>query len=110
MEAWWARRQFSRGTEVPYPVGTYRAAWQSYPALIRQFHPEFNAGITLTQIPPAAEVLLLWQCEAGHLFAATPAEQRNRPSGQRGWYAHYRVGADSVNDGAFRMLNVASAS
>jgi HK97 family phage major capsid protein len=30
----------------------------------------------------------------------------NRPSGQRGWYAYYRVGADSVNDGAFRMLNV----
>ncbi len=30
----------------------------------------------------------------------------NRPSGQRGWYAHYRVGADSVNDGAFRILDV----
>lgn len=30
----------------------------------------------------------------------------NRPSGQRGWYAHYRVGADSVNDAAFRILNV----
>lgn len=30
----------------------------------------------------------------------------NRPSGSRGWYAYYRVGADSVNDGAFRMLNV----
>lgn len=30
----------------------------------------------------------------------------NRPSGQRGWYAYYRVGADSVNDGAFRTLNV----
>jgi predicted phage gp36 major capsid-like protein len=30
----------------------------------------------------------------------------NRPSGQRGWYAHYRVGADSVNDAAFKLLNV----
>lgn len=30
----------------------------------------------------------------------------NRPNGQRGWYAHYRVGADSVNDGAFRILDV----
>lgn len=30
----------------------------------------------------------------------------NRPSGQRGWYAYYRVGADSVNDGGLRMLNV----
>jgi predicted phage gp36 major capsid-like protein len=29
-----------------------------------------------------------------------------RPKGQRGWYAWYRVGADSVNDAAFRMLNV----
>lgn len=37
-----------------------------------------------------------------HLFHTTS----NRPSGQRGWYAYYRVGADSVNDGAFRMLNV----
>ncbi len=77
--AWWARRQFSRDVEVPYPVGTYRDAWAPYPALIRQYHPEFNDGITLTQIPPAAEVLLLWQCDVGHLFAATPAEQRQRP-------------------------------
>src|SRR6188472_3943221 len=51
--------------------------------LIRQYHPELNAGITLTQIPPAADVLLLWQCEVGHLFAATPAEQRDRPGRQR---------------------------
>ena len=83
VEAWWARRQFSRGTDVPYPVGRYRDAWQPYPALIRQYHPEFNAGITLTQIPPAAEVLLLWQCEVGHLFAATPGEQRSRPGRER---------------------------
>lgn len=34
----------------------------------------------------------------------------NRPSGQRGWYAYTRMGADSVNDGGFRMLNVASAA
>ena len=36
-----------------------------------------------------------------HLFHV----DNNRPSGQRGWYAFYRVGADSVNDGAFRVLN-----
>lgn len=30
----------------------------------------------------------------------------HRPTGQRGWFAYYRVGSDSVNDGAFRMLNV----
>lgn len=37
-----------------------------------------------------------------HLFATG----NNRPSGQRGWYAYFRVGADSVNDGAFQLLNV----
>lgn len=30
-----------------------------------------------------------------------------RPTGQRGWYAYYRVGADSVNDDAFRVLEIA---
>lgn len=29
-----------------------------------------------------------------------------RPTGQRGWYAYCRLGADSVNDGAFRMNKV----
>lgn len=37
-----------------------------------------------------------------HLFGVTTG----RPLGQRGWYAYYRVGADSVLDGAFRVLNV----
>ncbi|SBS74175.1 zinc-ribbon domain-containing protein [uncultured Microbacterium sp.] len=83
VELWWARRQFSRGAETPYPVGTYREAWAAYPSLIRQYHPELNAGVTLTQIPPAADVLLLWQCEAGHTFAATPGEQRSRPGRER---------------------------
>lgn len=36
-----------------------------------------------------------------HLFGAN-----GRPTGQAGLYARYRVGADSVNDGGFRMLNV----
>lgn len=36
-----------------------------------------------------------------HLFGAN-----QRPTGQRGWFATVRHGADSVNDGAFRMLNV----
>lgn len=34
-----------------------------------------------------------------HVFGAN-----GRPTGQRGWFAYVRVGADSVNDGAFRML------
>ena len=37
-----------------------------------------------------------------HLFGTS----NGRPKGQRGWYAYYRVGADSVNDGAFRLLDV----
>lgn len=83
VEAWWARRQWSKGVAEPYAVGTYRDAWAAYPALIRQYHPELNAGITLTQIPPAADVLLLWECDAGHRFAATPEEQRARPGRER---------------------------
>lgn len=35
-----------------------------------------------------------------HLFGAS-----RRPTNQRGWLAYVRHGADSVNDGAFRMLN-----
>ncbi|WP_349310118.1 zinc-ribbon domain-containing protein [Microbacterium sp. MM2322] len=76
---WWERRQFSRGTDVPYAVGTYRSAWAAYPELIRQYHPDLNEGIVLSQIPPAADVLLCWECSAGHRFAATPTEQRERP-------------------------------
>ena len=33
----------------------------------------------------------------------------NRPSGSRGWYAHYRVGANVVDSGAFKLLNVATS-
>jgi hypothetical protein len=80
---WWARRQWSKNTSVPYPIGTYRADWERYPVLIRQYHPDLNHGITLTQIPPLAEVYLLWVCEAGHRFVATPEEQRNRPGRER---------------------------
>lgn len=83
VEAWWARRQFSRGVDIPYPVGSYHDAWAPFPMLIRQYHPELNAGITLTQIPPAADVLLVWACDAGHTFVATPAEQRARPGRER---------------------------
>jgi hypothetical protein len=83
VDAWWQRRQWTKGTSIPYPVGTYRTDWERYPILIRQYHPEFNHGITLTQVPPAAEVFLVWQCDVGHVFVATPEEQRNRLGGQR---------------------------
>jgi HK97 family phage major capsid protein len=36
-----------------------------------------------------------------HLFGSN-----RRPTGSRGFFAHWRVGADSVNDAAFAMLNV----
>lgn len=29
-----------------------------------------------------------------------------RPTGQSGWLTYWRVGSDSVNDGAFRLLNI----
>lgn len=41
-----------------------------------------------------------------HLFHTS----NNRPSGSRGWYAHYRVGANVVDAGAFALLNVATAA
>lgn len=80
---WWERRRFSRGVEVPYPVGTYREAWASYPVLVLQYRPEYNGGIVLSQIPPAADVYLCWLCDAGHVFVATPEEQRHRPGRER---------------------------
>ncbi|MCS5717149.1 zinc-ribbon domain-containing protein [Herbiconiux sp. CPCC 205763] len=79
IEAWWARRQRSKELAVPYAVGTYRAEWAKFPMLVRQYHPDLNREITLTQIPPAADVYLTWQCDTGHLFVATPEEQRSRP-------------------------------
>jgi len=68
---------------VPYPVGAFRAEWARFPVLIRWFHPDLNSFRTLTQIPPAADVYLLWVCDAGHRFVATPAEQRDRPGRSR---------------------------
>jgi HK97 family phage major capsid protein len=42
-----------------------------------------------------------------HLFQQTTAGTGTaQPTGQRGWFAHYRVGSNVVNAGAFRMLNV----
>ncbi|MBX3098735.1 MAG: hypothetical protein KF761_04075 [Salinibacterium sp.] len=80
---WWARRQWSKAASVPYPVGSYREFWETYPVLVNQFHPDLNNGIVLSQVPPAADVWLLWQCDVGHLFVATPSEQRLRPGGSR---------------------------
>jgi very-short-patch-repair endonuclease len=83
VESWWERRQRTKGSVLPYAVGQYRADWERYPVLIRQYHPDLNHGITLTQVPPAADVWLQWQCEVGHIFVATPWEQRMRPGRER---------------------------
>ena len=83
VEQWWTRRQRSKNQVVPYPIGSYRSDWERYPVLVRQYHPDLNHGITLTQVPPAADVYLLWQCDSGHEFVATPEEQRQRPGQSR---------------------------
>ncbi|MEO7016204.1 MAG: hypothetical protein ABI130_11010 [Leifsonia sp.] len=83
VELWWARRQWSKGVDVPYAVGRYRGEWERYPVLVRQYHPDLNNGVVLSQIPPAADVFLVWECDAGHRFVATPGEQWARPGGSR---------------------------
>lgn len=80
---WWARRQWSRALAEPYAVGEFRDAWAAYPILVRQYHPDLNHWIVLTQVPPAADVYLTWECDAGHRFVATPGEQRARPGRER---------------------------
>jgi len=71
------------GLAVPYPVGRYHQAWAPYTALVEQFRPERNGELVLSQIPPAADVWLVWVCTLGHEFVATPAEQRGRPGRSR---------------------------
>lgn len=80
---WWARRQWSKAAPIPYAVGEFRDDWQAWPVLVRQFHPDLNDGIVLSQVPPAADVYLQWQCDVGHRFVATPAEQRSKPGKSR---------------------------
>ena len=82
-EQWWARRQRVTGLEVPYPIGRYRDAWAPFTALVEQFRPDRNGELVLSQVPPAAEVYLVWVCAVGHEFVATPAEQRGRPGRSR---------------------------
>lgn len=70
--------------------GVINAAQENY-ALI---YGDFSNYVIADRIGTTVEFI-------PHLFGAN-----RRPTGQRGWYAHFRVGADSVNDAAFRMLNV----
>ena len=71
--------------------GTITALSDNYVLILGDFSNYWivdRAGLAIEVIP--------------HLFATG----NNRPSGQRGLYAWWRVGADSVNDRRFRMLNV----
>ena len=83
VEQWWARRQWVTGRAVPHPIGEFRDAWAAFPRLVEQFHPDRNHELVLSQIPPAADVWLLWVCGIGHDVVATPAEQRARPARSR---------------------------
>lgn len=57
---------------------------------------DFSSYVVVDRIGLSVELI-------PHLFAT----QDNRPSGQRGFYAHWRVGADVVDGGAgLRVLNI----
>lgn len=83
VDEWWKRRQRVTGVEVPSPVGRFRDAWAPFTALVEQYRPDRNHELVLSQIPPAADVYLVWVCTVGHEFVATPAEQRARPGRSR---------------------------
>lgn len=83
VEQWWQRRQRITGLDVPSPIGRYRDLWAPFTALVEQYRPERNHDLLLSQIPPAADVYLVWVCSVGHEFVATPAEQRGRPGRTR---------------------------
>ncbi|MFD7709477.1 phage major capsid protein [Streptomyces sp. NPDC059786] len=79
-----------RALEAEDMDGTVNATQENYVAV----YGDFDNYVIADRIGMSIEFL-------PHLVGAN-----RRPTGQRGWYAWYRVGADSVNDGAFRMLNV----
>ena len=76
--------------------GTLNATQENYMAVLGDWENYLicdRIGLTVEFIP--------------HLFQQTTAGSGfGRPTGQRGWFAYNRCGADSVNDAAFRMLNV----
>ena len=79
-----------RPLEAEDMTGTITAAQNNRIAVVGDFSNYVIAdriGLTVEFIP--------------HIFGTTSG----RPKGQRGWFAYYRTGADSVNDAGFRMLN-----
>ncbi len=71
--------------------GTVNATADNYVLI----HGDFSQYVVVDRIGMSVELV-------PHLFATG----NNRPSGQRGFYAFWRVGAGSVNDNAFTLLNV----
>lgn len=71
---------------APTFTGTTGAASIAVIGDFRNFVVAQRAGMSVEFVP--------------HVFDTTTGT----PNGQRGWYAWARVGADSVNDAAFRML------
>jgi HK97 family phage major capsid protein len=84
--------------------GVINATQENYMAVFGDFTNYVIAdriGMTVEFIPH-----LFGSGVAGGSIATNPTPTTFRPTGQRGWYAYYRVGADVVNNAAFRMLNV----
>lgn len=84
--------------------GVINATAENYMAVFGDFSNYVIAdriGMTVEFIPH-----LFGSGVTGASIATNPTPTTFRPTGQRGWYAYYRVGADVVNASAFRMLNV----
>jgi HK97 family phage major capsid protein len=107
-------RRFGEGT-----TGIQSAYWADLGAAVPPTllgHPVYEAsGMETFDATGAEKVRVIGDFAAGyrivdrvgttielvpHLFGAT----NGRPTGQRGWLAYKRVGGDSVNDNAFRVL------
>ena len=60
---------------------------------------DFSQYVIVDKVAPAVEFI-------PNLFHTS----NNRPSGNRGWLMHWRVGAESVNDNAFTLLQVGTTA
>ena len=78
------------------------------PVVISSYFPDFNGATAAQNMLVVGDFSKYYIVDRiglsieliPHLFGLT----NNRPTGQRGWYAYKRVGADSIDDTAFRLL------
>lgn len=91
LTAEWAGIFFNKGVyETPYMTDLTTSAVHTNVAVVGDFSNYViarRAGMSVELVP--------------HMFHTS----NNRPSGQRGWFAHARIGGNSVNDLGFRLLN-----